>query len=100
MKSRTKRKNEANRLRSTKPGLDRFNVFGDDHHAAIDAQCQVLEEALPVEEIGRLWSGQTYIRDAALHAHHWMLCQVDDDKDRPSDGWGLVKRLQARGHGA
>jgi hypothetical protein len=82
-------------LKELKPKIRARSIFGDDHHAAIDAQLDVLEKRLSEnavfdqfgtdEDLDRSQS----VFDAAMDARNWMDGQ---DVETPSVSWkGLVK---------
>lgn len=62
-------------LKAIKPKVRQFSMFGDNHHAAIDAQVEVLEKDPPEEEIHENADSEGWpdnIRDAAIEARHWL----------------------------
>ena len=76
-------------------------AFGDDNHAAIDAQREVLAERLSMDAIyDRFGSDEEdedafddifdqHALDAALEARAWMSGEREVDAGRPSKGWGV-----------
>ncbi len=58
-------------LKAIKPTVRRQNVFGDNHHDAIDAQLDVLEKALGEDEIYDAFGRTDNVRDGALEALAW-----------------------------
>lgn len=83
---------EIAKLREIKPRVRRSSAFGDDHHAAIDAQVEVLEDRMDEDQIYDrsemaeddigFYSENT--RDQALEARRWMRGEQDT---APSAGW-------------
>ena len=78
-------------LEKLKPRIRRRSAFGDDHHAAIDAQIDVMRNDLADDEIWSrhqdrdecdAWSES--VREAALEARRWMDFEEDAS---PVDGW-------------
>lgn len=99
MKTQEQIDQEIAALKTLKPTVRRCNAFGDDHHAAIDAQIEVLEKKLSHDAVydryeptgdddidgdeGRSES----IMTAASDAHRWM---HDESDDAPSEDWGTL----------
>lgn len=82
---------EAETLREMKPKVRQFSAFGDDHHAAIDAQIEVLQEGLSDDDVyERFEEDAQNIFDEAMQAFEWMSGENDV---APSVGWAelLVK---------
>jgi len=94
MRTATEIQAEIERLKAVKPKLKRFNFFGDDIHAAVEAQIAVLQEDLdndaiyarydpcendgdPNEDSGR------HTLDSALEADAWR----SGDADRLAADW-------------
>lgn len=75
------------KLEEMKPGVRETSAFGDNHHDAIDAQIDVLEDNLTNDEIFDRedcgdWAEN--VRMAATDARDWF----DGDKDEPpSEDW-------------
>jgi hypothetical protein len=90
MKTTKQIADEAAKLRKMKPTVIPKSMFGDDHHAAIDAQVWALEQGASVEEINDKYNYNTREGEntAAYEAHEWMC----DDGDKPSDGWKELVR--------
>ncbi len=96
MKSKLLIENEIDALKALKPKVRQRNTFGDDHHAAIDAQITVLDERLDNDALHDRFepSGDSDINadegradnvlDAAMQAYRWM---IEDDNDAPSSEW-------------
>ena len=90
---------EAEKLKAMKPNVRRNSSFGDDHHAAIDAQIRVLTEDMSEhdiydmepnneeeEEYDDLWKENEV--SSALEARRWM---DGEEKNPPSKDWeGLL----------
>lgn len=81
---------EAARLRAIKPKVRQFSMFGDDNHAAIEAQLDVLESRLKDEHaiFKRYLANEgedEHNRTAALSAWDWM--QGVERDITPSSEW-------------
>lgn len=88
----------------------RFSGFGDDNHAAIDAQREVLSEGLSMNDIyDRFGSDEDDLEegdfddgfdqhqlDCAIEAHDWMTGERAIDEGRPSEGWKVLLPKSAR----
>ena len=82
---------EADRLRAIKPGVPHHSVFGNDNHAAIDAQICVLQERMDLDAIHREYGSDDYVLACALSARDWMDGALADDELPPAESWeGLV----------
>ncbi len=92
-------KDEVKKLLEMKPTVLPNSMFGDDHHAAIDAQIRVLEnldEFFDEEEIERIagedeegWADN--VCDQAIEAFRWTEGESEDGA--PSKGWeNLVRK--------
>lgn len=82
MKTAEEIKKEIKKLEEMKPRVARFSAFGDDHHAAIDAQISVLEEEMSEGRVWDFWPDpETNTHDAAMRAMRWMR------EESPSEGW-------------
>lgn len=98
-------KAEIDKLKVLKPDVPQHTAFGEDNHAAIDAEILVLEKALEGEigndeqEIWDLdeeqgWSDRE--RENAIEAFEWLTGDKPMLADDP-DGWaGLVKARKAK----
>jgi hypothetical protein len=76
---------EIETLREMKPKVRQFSAFGDDHHAAIDAQIEVLQEGLDDCDVyERFEEDASNILDEAIHALEWMSGEKDE---APSVDW-------------
>lgn len=85
-------------LKAMKPTVRERSGFGDDHHAAIDAQLDVLETRMSTDDIydhgdeekvgeEEVWADN--VRDAAIEARQWL---DGESKNAPSKEWKpLVK---------
>jgi hypothetical protein len=87
---------EIDRLKEMKPTVRRFDTFGGDNHAKIDAELDVLEERMDEDEIYDRWSDEddpeiNYdLISSARYAMAWMM---GDEEDPPSKGWeALVEK--------
>lgn len=76
-------------LTEIKPNVRHSNAFGDDHHAAIDAQIAVLTDWMDEDAIYAAWGDEDAdefaqnILDEALAAYGWMY----GDELAPHEGW-------------
>ncbi len=70
-------------LQEIKPRVRRRNFFGDDNHAAIDAQIAVLKNGLDEDAIDAQWSDNEHTLDSALEALAW---RNGEDVDSLEDG--------------
>lgn len=85
---------EINALKTLKPTVRQFTAFGDDNHAAIDAQLDVLEGRLDHDDVYDIYGQpddedgedflERYVLDAAIEAVDWM---TGLKADSPSSGW-------------
>jgi len=89
-------------LMAMKPGVRSHSIFGDDNHAAIDAQLRVLTEQMSEDAIYAAYADEDagdfdqYILDSADHAYFWMSGQPD--YEAPSADWmSLVKPTSDNG---
>jgi hypothetical protein len=93
---------EAKALRKLKPRVPAKTYFGEDNHAAIDAQIEVLEKQLTEKQIETRWyqdetaeefrDGDNRLWDEARYARSWI---DGDESDAPSSQscWGgLAKK--------
>jgi hypothetical protein len=66
-------------LEVMKPNVLRRNMFGEDHHEAIDAQIAVLTNVMDMDAIEAAWGDDTadeyadHVHMAAISAHDWMM---------------------------
>lgn len=80
-------------LRSLKGKVRRTNAFGDDHRAAIDAQCAVLAERMSMDQIHDSYGDEDAdgfaqnVLDDAISACDWMTGELAVDEGKPSDEW-------------
>jgi len=86
---------EIDKLLDMKPSVVRASFFGDNHHDAIDAQVEVLEDTLMDDDdiYNKLdldeWAQN--VVDAALEARAWR----DDEEEKdfvPSESWKELVR--------
>lgn len=81
-------------LKEIKPKVRHYSFFGDDNHAAIDAQVRVLEEDLPENAIFDRWENDEHILSAARDAFDWLRGDYELEEGQASfaDAWqDLVK---------
>lgn len=87
-------------LKKMKPRVLRYSGFGDDHHAAIDAQIHVLKERLSTDDVYTKaddcammeccgddninWQYEN-VESAGLEAAKWLVGESDDHL--LTDGW-------------
>ncbi len=89
-------KTELQALRLAKRSVRQYTAFGDDNHAAIEAQCSVLSERMMMDEVYDNWGdvdadefGQNVL-DAAVEASDWMAGKLAAGHVSPSDGWACA----------
>jgi hypothetical protein len=78
---------EIARLKDMKPHVRKTTHFGDDNHAAIDAQVLVLEKRMDSDQIWNEWPEEeedAHRRGAAMEAQQWLSGQTED---LPSAEW-------------
>jgi hypothetical protein len=83
-------------LTKIKPTVRHFTAFGEDHHAAIEAQCDVIERLMSDDAIFTKYSpdeawGQSRpqnVMDAALDARRWL----DGQEVHLLDDWKELAR--------
>jgi hypothetical protein len=83
---------EINKLEDMKPRVLRRSFFGDDHHAAIEFQIEILQGDVDRDEVeDKLDNGeiQQNVFDAGREALDWMEGEIDDT---PSDSWKTLIR--------
>ena len=88
-------KAEIARLIKMKPTVRRASIFGDDHHAAIDAQIQVLDKRWDPDEAADEYSDEhdypENVCTAAYDAAKWLAGQWStvefDGAKYPSETW-------------
>jgi hypothetical protein len=77
---------EIKTLKTMKPTVRQTSIFGDNHHKAIDAQVDVLQEQMDGDEVDdRYGNSKDNIRDAAQEAALWLIGESEYGK--PSDSW-------------
>jgi len=80
-------------LVALKPKVRERTAFGDDNHAAIDAQLAVLRERMSSDEVYDAYGDEDsdefdqHTFDAALSAHDWMSGTLASDEDAPAASW-------------
>lgn len=76
-----------------KPKVRQRTAFGDDNHAAIDAQLAVLRERMSIDDVCSAYGDEgmdefdQHTLDAALSAHDWMTGALAGDEDAPAASW-------------
>lgn len=81
---------EIKALEAAKLTVRKRNGFGDDNHAAIDAQIRVLRERMTNDDIYDAFEDaddpeNRHELDAAIEAHEWMTGASDEPS--PAQGW-------------
>ena len=76
-------KQEIETLMEMKPKVKRYSGFGDDHHAALDAQVDVLKNDLNAEDIDGQYEEE--VRSQAHDARAWL--NGDFELDTLSEEW-------------
>lgn len=90
MKTKEQIAAEIAKLTEMKPSVRRGSAFGDDHHAAIDAQIDVLTDWMDEDAIYDAWGDEDAdefaqnVLDAALEAYNWM---YSTNTEAPSEAW-------------
>jgi hypothetical protein len=80
-------------LMKIKPNVRERTIFGDDNHAAIDAQVAVLRDRMSSDKVYNDYGDEDsddfdqYTLDAALSAHDWMTGALASDEDAPAASW-------------
>ena len=83
---------EIAKLKKMKPDVRKTSMFGDNHHDAIDAQVDVLERKLTLDQCwDEFADDRENVQSAANEAAEWLAGLTDD---LPSAGWKelLVKK--------
>ena len=84
---------EIDSLVAIKPKTLRTSAFGDDHHAAIDAQVLVLQRRMEEEDIyEEFGTAADNIRDEALAARMWIDGEYEDYPDLVSQWKELARK--------
>lgn len=85
---------EIAQLREVKRRYPRFNLFRDNHHAAIDAQIRVLDEHMSMDDVDQHFGRYAdlfdqYTWSCALLACEWLTGALDGDITQlpPSRNW-------------
>ena len=85
---------ELGKLRELKLKVPQFNAFSDNNHDAIDAQCQVLEQRMSLDDIYDRWGDEEsesfaqHTLDEAIEAHDWMAGK----EMSPAESWEPAAR--------
>jgi hypothetical protein len=94
MKTQEEIQKEIEALKAVRPNIVPISLFGDDNLAALDAQIQVLEEGMDIDDIWDEWwddEEDTYVREAAEEAVNWMEWWRDPDDGDLAESWPLKK---------
>lgn len=84
---------EINKLKEIKPHVLMYSSFGDNHHEAIEAQIQVLEEIMEEDDIEDAFDDKPEnVRSAAMDAAFWLAGEEIDDFTTPSESWKELVR--------
>lgn len=89
---------EIKKLNELKPRVPSNSMFGDDNHAAIDAQIAVLTERMGMDAIYSRFDNEDdpeedrSALDSAIEAHDWITGERADDEDSPSEGWAILAK--------
>lgn len=75
---------EVAKLKEMRPNVRHYTAFGDNNHAAIWAQINVMEEDLDEDDVYSFYDDNEHVLGAALAAWEW-LCGTENDA--PSIGW-------------
>lgn len=80
-------------LVALKPKVRQRTAFGDDNHAAIDAQLAVLRERMSSDDVYSAYGDEgmdefdQHTFDAALSACDWMTGMLASGEDSPAASW-------------
>jgi hypothetical protein len=92
MKSTKEIEAEIKTLKTFKPKIQRTTFFGDDNHAAIEAQIEVLKQQMTEDEVFGKQDSEEWTEHqsgAARDAANWL---SGDEETSPSSSWkSLVK---------
>jgi hypothetical protein len=78
-------KDEIAWLKENKLNVRHYTYFGDNNHAAIDAQIRVLSGEVDEDDFDETFEGDPdYTRDSAQQALDWILGDLGES---PSDNW-------------
>lgn len=83
---------EAQKLIEMKPRVRQQTAFGDDNHAAIEAQIDVLQRLVSEDAIYEMYpddEADAHTRDAAMQAYEW---KMGREEEAPSDSWAPLAR--------
>jgi hypothetical protein len=81
---------EITKLKGLKDSIPKKSFFGDDNHAAVDVQIQVLEQLMSNNDVYDTWGDDEieefdqHTLDSALEASNWL---TSDRDEPPSSGW-------------
>ena len=84
---------EITALVTLKPKVRQHTTFGDDNHAAIEAQLAVLRERMSSDDVYSTYGDEDadefdqHTFDAALSAHDWMTGELAAAEESPSASW-------------
>ena len=78
------------KLREIRTKVQPMSLFRENHHAAIDAQVEVLKERLTASDVfdradERNWPNNA--RDAALEAADWLAGETSSEYADPATSW-------------
>lgn len=80
-------------LLAQRPKVRKHSAFGDDNHAAIDAQLAVLRDRMSSDALRAAYGDEDsdefneHTFTAALSAHDWMTGALAADEDAPAESW-------------
>jgi len=97
MKTQEQIKKEIEALKTVRPNVRPYSMFGDDNLGSVDAQINVLENNLDNDEIYGQYDhveSPEYILDAALAARGWMDDKEDDDCEGLACEWPLKEKSE------
>jgi hypothetical protein len=86
MRTEKQIESEIAKLEKLKRAVPPTTAFGDDNHASIEAQIQVLRDSMHDDEIWDAWpeeESDLHVRSAAQDAVEWR----DGKGEAPSEGW-------------
>lgn len=81
-------------LKAIRPKVIPKTAFGDDNLEALDAQIQVLEELMDIDDIWDEWweeEAEEYVRHSALEADKWLNNQEDTPGESLASQWPLKR---------
>jgi hypothetical protein len=86
---------EVKTIREMKPKIRQHTAFGDDNHASIDAQVNVLDNGLTEDQVYSEYGeddGESIVM-AALDALFWLEGSKDN---KPSEDWASLVKVDLR----